>query len=339
MEAISLISPRRIEITQTPAPQPGPEEVLVDVHFVGLCGSDLNMYRGLFPIATYPRILGHEVGGAIAAVGSRVPDSLRVGQRVMVSPYSECGVCPACRLGRPNCCQYNQTMGLQRDGAMTGQVALHYSKVFASKVLSLQELALVEPLSVGYHAANRGRVVETDTVLVFGCGAIGIGVIAAAARKGASVIAVDIDDAKLADAQKFGAQHTVNSLNHNVLAFVQELTNGEGVSIAIEAVGLPDTFRLAVEAVAFAGRVVYVGYAKKEVTYDTTPFVRKELDILGARNALRVFPAVIKMLEQRRQPFMDLVTQVYPFAQAAAAFTDWDTNPGRFAKIMIDIKR
>jgi len=103
-------------------------------------------------------------------------------------------------------------------------------------------------------------------------------------------------------------------------------------------VGLPQTFRLAVEAVAFAGRVVYVGYAKKEVAYDTTPFVRKELDIMGARNALRVFPAVIKMLEQRRQPFMDLVTQVYPFAQAAAAFADWDANPGRFAKIMIDVK-
>jgi threonine dehydrogenase-like Zn-dependent dehydrogenase len=177
-----------------------------------------------------------------------------------------------------------------------------------------------------------------DTVLVIGCGAIGIGVIAAATRKGATVIAADIDEAKLATAQQFGAEYTINSAEQDVMTVVNELTNTEGVSIAIEAVGLPETFRLAVEAVAFAGRVVYVGYAKKEVCYDTTHFVRKELDILGSRNALRVFPGVIKMLEQRQQPFMDLITKIYPFAETAAAFDDWDTAPGKFTKILIDLK-
>jgi len=338
MKAISLLAPKEIEIIDIPEPQPGSEDVLVDVHYVGLCGSDLNLYRGTFPLAGYPRIPGHEVGGIIQAKGAQVPASISVGDRVMLSPYSSCGICPACRAGRPNCCQYNQTMGLQRDGAMTGRFALHYSKVFASNKLSLPELALVEPLSVGYHAANRGRVSETDTALVIGCGTVGIGVIAAAVRKGAAVIAVDIDDGKLTNAQKFGAQIVINSTKQDVMDAVHDLTNGQGVSVAIEVVGLPETFRLAVEAVSFAGRVVYVGYAKKEVCYDSAHFVRKELDILGSRNALRVFPAVIEMLEKQQYPFTDLITKVYPFEEAAHAFYDWDADPGKFIKILIDLR-
>lgn len=220
---------------------------------------------------------------------------------------------------------------------MTDKFAIHYSKVFSSKTLSPKELVLVEPLSVGYHAANRGRVTEVDRILVIGCGTIGMGVVAAAVRKGATVIVTDIEDTKLEDAKRFGAQYTVNSTQQDVLGVISELTDDEGVSVVIEAVGLPDTFRLAVDAVAFAGRVVYVGYAKREVCYDTTQFVRKELDILGSRNALRVFPAVIKMLEKRQQPFTDLITKVYPFEEVTQALRDWDAAPGKFNKILIDL--
>ena len=337
MKAVLMPAPGQVEIIDVPVPQPRPEEVLLEVHYVGLCGSDLNMYRGTLAIVSYPRIPGHELSGVIVAKGEQVPNSIREGDRVTVSPYSECGLCSACRAGRPNCCQFNQTLGLQRDGAMSSHFAIHYTKVYASKVLTHQELALVEPLSVGYHAANRGRATEMDTVLVIGCGTVGMGAITAAARKGATVIAVDVDDEKLIGAQKLGAQISVNSARQDVLAVARDLTGGEGVSVAIEAVGLPDTFRLAVEAVAFAGRVVYVGYAKQEVCYDATSFVRKELDILGARNALRVFPAVIKMLEKRERPFTDLITRIYPLADAAQAFRDWDAAPGKFTKMLIDV--
>ncbi|MCL4297378.1 MAG: zinc-binding alcohol dehydrogenase family protein [Anaerolineae bacterium] len=337
-EAACLTTPRHIEMVDIPSPSLGPEEVTIDVRYVGLCGTDLNSYRGLMPLVTYPRVPGHEISGTVVAKGAQVPPAIREGDTVMLSPYTHCGLCPACRVGRFNCCQFNQTLGVQRDGALTRRFAIHYSKVFATQDLSLRELALVEPLSVGYHAANRGRVSEVDTVLVIGCGAVGIGVIAAAARKGATVIVADIDDAKLATARKFGAQFTVNSTQQDVLAAVHDLTDGEGVNVAIEAVGLPDTFRLAVEAAAFAGRVVYIGYAKKEVSYDTSLFVRKELDVLGSRNALHVFPAVIKMMEKRQFPFDDLITRVYPFSQAAHAFHDWDAAPGQFTKILIDLE-
>lgn len=337
-EAVSLTTPGRVAIIDIPAPQPGPEEVIIEVYYVGMCGTDLNSYRGLMPLVTYPRIPGHEISGIIVAKGAQVPPAINEGDRVMLSPYSHCGLCPACRQGRFNCCQFNQTLGVQRDGALTQRFAIHYSKVFTNKTLSLPELALVEPLSVGYHAANRGRVAEVDTVLVIGCGTIGLGVIAAAARKGATVIATDVDETKLATAKKFGAQYTLNSAQQDALAALQELTGGEGVTVAIEAVGLPETFRLAVAAAAFAGRVVYIGYAKKEVSYDTSQFVRKELDIMGARNALHVFPAVIKMLEKRQFPFTDLITRVYPFAETAAAFHDWDAAPDKFTKILIEVR-
>jgi 2-desacetyl-2-hydroxyethyl bacteriochlorophyllide A dehydrogenase len=338
MKAVCFVAPRQVEIVDIPEPQLGPEDVIVDVFYVGLCGSDLNTFRGQFPLVTYPLIPGHEVSGLVVARGNNVPASIHTGDQVMVSPYTSCGLCPACRVGRPNCCQFNQTYGVQRDGVLTGRFAVHYTKVFANSVLSLKELALVEPLSVGYHAANRGRVTEADSVLVIGCGTIGIGAVAAAARKGAMLIGADIDDTKLEDARRFGAHHVINSSRQDVLDAVAALTNGEGASVAIEAVGLPETFRLAVDAVAFAGRVVYVGYAKREVCYDATHFVRKELDILGSRNALRVFPAVIKMLEKRAQPFSDLISRVYPFDEVGQALQDWDAAPEKFTKILIDVK-
>jgi threonine dehydrogenase-like Zn-dependent dehydrogenase len=332
-------APGQVETIDVPEPQVGPEDVLVEIGYVGLCGSDLGMYRGTFAIGSYPRIPGHETSGTIVARGERVPDSIRSGDQVTLWPYTACGLCPACRVGRPNCCQFNQTLGLQRDGALTERFTIHYSQAFASDALTLRELALVEPMSVGYHAANRGQVSEVDRVLVIGCGTVGLGAVAASARKGASVIASDIDHGKLQLASRFGAEGTINSQEKDLLAKVAQMTGGEGVSVAIEAVGLPQTFRQAVEAVSYAGRVVYVGYAHQEVCYDTTSFVRKELDIRGSRNALRVFPAVIQMLADRQRPFDALITRVYPRAQAEQAFRDWDADPGSFAKILIDMRQ
>jgi threonine dehydrogenase-like Zn-dependent dehydrogenase len=338
MRAISLREPGQVEVVDIPEPLVGPEDVLVEVHYVGLCGSDLAAYQGLSPMVSYPRVPGHEVSGVVLAKGERVPDRVGVGDRVMVSPYSSCGLCPACRIGRTNCCEHNETLGVQRDGVLTSRFAIHYAKVYSSRELSLRELALAEPLSVGYHATNRGRVSEIDTALVLGCGTIGMGAIVAAARKGARVVAVDVDASKLAQAKRFGAAVTIDSRHEDPLAVVRDLTDGEGASVAIEAIGLPQTYRLAVDAVCFAGRVVYIGYAKHEVTFDTKEFVRKELDITGSRNALHVFPSVIRMLEARERPFEDLISRVYPFAETGAAFRDWAASPGKFTKILIDVR-
>jgi threonine dehydrogenase-like Zn-dependent dehydrogenase len=338
MKALTILEPTKAEFIDVPEPEPGEEGVLIKIHYLGLCGSDLKIYRGSMPMQDYPRIPGHEISGIIAAKGKNVPEDFAIGEKVMVSPYTHCGVCPACRIGRTNTCQFNETYGVQRDGALTQMVAVHYSKVYSSKILSLKELALVEPLSVGYHAANRGQVTEVDDVLIIGCGAIGMGAISACVRKGATVIVADIDDDKLAQAKALGAHHLLNSEKIEVSDAVAELTSGKGVGVAIEAAGAPHTYQLAVDVVSFAGRVVFIGYTRDMVNLNTNLVVRKELTVTGSRNALHVFPAVIRMMEKREFRFENFITRIYPFHQARQALSDWDSSPGEFTKILIDMK-
>src|SRR5574340_900750 len=143
MKAVSLLAPRRVELVEVPEPEPGPEEVLLEVGYVGLCGSDLNAYRGTSPMVSYPRVMGHEIGGTVVARCDAVPAECRLGTKATLSPYSHCGACAACRAGRTNSCQRNQTLGVQRDGALCERLAVHCSKLYASGSLTLQELALV----------------------------------------------------------------------------------------------------------------------------------------------------------------------------------------------------
>lgn len=338
MKAFVIKDLRQVERVEIEEPVMGSTDVLIEVKYIGLCGSDLNSYRGLMPFVTLPRIPGHEISGIVIDKGSKVPDTIKTGDKVTVSPYTRCGTCPSCRAGRDNCCQFNQTLGVQRDGALTERIAVPFEKVYVSKELSLEELVLVEPLSVGYHGANRGGVCETDTVLVLGCGTIGMGALCAAVRKGATVIALDIDDQKLEQARKFGAKHTINSLKEDARERINAITNNEGVSIAIEAAGTSITFNLAMELVAFAGRIVSIGYSKQETPIKTQLLVSKELNVYGSRNALRVFPSVIQMFELREQPFTDMITKVFPFDQVADAFRYWDENTGSVSKILISVK-
>lgn len=338
MKAFAIKEAGVVVSTDTAEPIMGPADVMIDVCFVGLCGSDLNAYRGLMPLVTFPRIPGHEISGKVMAKGADVPDTIKIGDLATVSPYTSCGVCPACKAGRENTCENNKTFGVQRDGAITERIVVPFEKVFVSQILTLHELALVEPLSVGYHAATRGRVNEQDTVLVFGCGAIGMGAVCASVRKGATVIAVDVDDAKLASAKVFGATFVINALKEDVKTRIDEITNKEGVSVAIEAVGNGETLKQAIDLVCFAGRVVMIGYAKGETSLATQLIIKKELDVLGSRNALRVFPAVIQMLERREKPFAKMITRIYPFNETPNALKDWNANPGIVSKFLIDIK-
>jgi threonine dehydrogenase-like Zn-dependent dehydrogenase len=226
-------------------------------------------------------------------------------------------------------------MGVQRDGAMTEYISVPRARIFTAD-LSLKELCLVEPLTVGAHAAARGRLTAEDTVAVFGCGGIGLGAIASSAFRGARTIAIDMDDKKLDVARKAGANYVINTAREDLHTKLVDLTNGDGPDVVIEAIGLPVTFRAAVEEVAFTGRVVYIGYAKEPVSYETRLFVQKELDILGSRNALpEDFHAVISMLESGKFPVEDAVSMIVPPEEAAAKLAEWSAHPGRFTKIMV----
>jgi threonine dehydrogenase-like Zn-dependent dehydrogenase len=337
MKALFIVEPGRTEVRETEAPRLREGEVLLRVGRVGFCGGDLKAFQGTFPLQQYPCILGHEIGAVIAETGPGVPDRFRPGQRVTVNPYLNCRTCLPCRSGRPNACVDNRTMGVRRPGAMTESIAVPWPDLFPSERLSLRELALAEPLTVGFHAVERGRVAAEDTVAVLGCGIVGLGAVAGAAARGARVIAVDVDDRKIEIARKAGAAHGINSAKSDLHAALQEHTGGQGPRVVIEAVGHPATFRAAVEEVSFTGRVVYIGYAKAPVEYETRLFVQKELDVLGSRNCLGDFPRVIATLESGRFPVDDVITREAPLAEAGAALAAWARNPAAVTKILVNL--
>ena len=337
MKTFLIKSPESFGFGEAETPEIKPGEVLLKIDRVGLCGSDLTTFRGANPLVSYPRIPGHEIAATIAGVGAEVPEHLKSGLLVTAVPYTTCGRCPACLALRHNACQSNQTLGVQRDGAMTEFLAVPWQKVLHSPKLNAQEYALVEPLSVGFHAVERGRVTAADTVAVFGAGMIGLGAIAGAAlRKQARVIAIDLDDQKLAIARKAGATEVINSKTENLHERLQELTGGRGPSVVIEAVGAAETFLAAVSEVSFAGRIVYIGYAKAPVAYETKYFVMKELDIMGSRNALpEDFENVIHVLESGLYPLEETITRTVSFAEAGEALREWHSHPSLITKIHV----
>jgi threonine dehydrogenase-like Zn-dependent dehydrogenase len=331
MKALVLHKPGHASIETVPAPVLTDGNLLLKVRMVGFCGSDLNSFRGLNPLVSFPRILGHEVCATVIEEKS----GLAAGADVALSPYTSCGKCASCRRGRPNACQLNQTLGVQRDGALTEFIVMPSENLYPAK-LTPKELCLVEPLTVGFHAVARGRVTADDTVAVFGCGGVGLGAVAASNARGATTICIDVDDDKLELARVAGGAQSINTSREPLHERLQELTEGRGPDVVIEAIGTRVTFRAAVEEVAFTGRVVYIGYAKEPVTYETRMFVQKELDILGSRNAQpEDFHAVIRLLEARKFPVEQAVSRVVSLDEAPGALRSWSDNPSSFKKILV----
>jgi 2-desacetyl-2-hydroxyethyl bacteriochlorophyllide A dehydrogenase len=336
MKAIQISEPSVMKVMEMAAPQMGDNEVLLKMEYVGFCGSDLNTFRGGNPMVKMPVVPGHEVGATIVSVGSKVPEGLKPGMTVTVNPYTNCGKCASCRNGRVNACEHNETLGVQRWGAMREYLALPWEKVIPAGDLSPRTCALIEPMSVGFHAVSRAQVTDIDVVMVIGCGMVGMGAIVRAAQRGATVIAADIDNEKLALAHEMGATYTINTLTEDVHARLQEETGGFGPDVVIEAVGSPVTYQMAVNEVAFTGRVVCIGYAKSEVSFQTKYFVQKELDIRGSRNAQPSdFRAVIRYLERGKCPVDCLISREVNPEEASEAMQQWAENPGKVFRILV----
>lgn len=337
MKAVQIVAPSEMKVVELEQPQPGVGEVLVKMCYVGYCGSDLNTYLGRNPMVQLPVIPGHEIGGEVVACGEGVPASVVVGQNVTINPYTACGTCASCLAGRVNACQFNQTLGVQRNGAMSDYIVVPWQKVIPAEGISPRDTALIEPMSVGFHAVERAAVTDLDTVMVIGCGMIGVGAIVRASLRGATVIAADIDDEKLALARQMGATYTVNTLTEHVHERLQELTGGHGPNVVVEAVGSPITYVMAVDEVAFAGRVVCIGYAKSNVEFQTKLFVQKELDIRGSRNAMPSdFRAVIQFLRSHPDfPTDQLVSAVATPETAHDVMKEWAAAPGKVFRILV----
>ena len=336
MKAIQIEKERQMAVVDIPTQEMKPNEVLLRLEYVGFCGSDLSTYLGKNPMVKMPVIPGHEVGAVIEKVGADVPEILKPGMVVTCNPYTNCGKCASCRNNRVNACLHNETLGVQRNGAMREFIALPWEKVIPAGELDPRTCALIEPMSVGFHAVNRAQVTDIDTVVVIGCGMVGMGAIVRSALRGATVIAADIDDEKLALAKEMGATYAVNTMTEDVHTRLQEITSGFGPDVIIEAVGSPVTYNMAVNEVAFTGRVICIGYAKTEVSFQTKFFVQKELDIRGSRNAQPSdFRAVIHYLERGTCPVDRLISREVTPEEAPEAMQQWAENPGKVFRILV----
>ena len=339
MKAIQIPGLQKIEVIDIPQPAaPADGEVLIRLQYVGFCGSDLNTFLGRNGMAKENVIPGHEVGAVIEAVGAGVPDTLKPGMQVTVNPYTNCGHCASCRNGRVNACQHNETLGVQRDGAMRELMILPWQKIISAEGLAPKTCALIEPMSVGFHAVDRAQVTDIDTVMVIGCGMVGLGAIVRAVLRGATVIATDLDDEKLDLAKRLGAQYTINTKTEDAHARLSELTAGLGPDVIVEAVGSVPTYQLAVNEVAFTGRIACIGYAKSDAELPTRLFVQKELDVRGSRNAMPSdFRAVIQYLQRGTCPVDELISRVIKPEESQETMEYWMQNPGKVFRILVEM--
>lgn len=334
MKVVHIEKPGQIAIVEKDIPVPKPGEALLKIKYCGICGSDLATYTGNQPFATYPRILGHEFSAEIVDVEDNA-SGLQKGMLVTANPYFNCGTCYACQRGKVNCCEQNQTMGVQRDGAFAEYITMPIERIYDGRNLSAQTLALIEPFSISYHASKRGKIQEGDNVLVIGAGPIGMFAMIAAKMRGAKVYIADVLEKRLSLANELGAEGIINSKAENLSKRVQEITSGHGMDVCIEAAGRPQTFLACIENVCFSGQIILIGNGKKETTFNHSILLKKELDVFGSRNSLFDFLPLIDLISQGKVTIDPIITHVFPLEHVAEAFDQLLHNDGSLAKVLI----
>jgi len=269
----------------------------VRVRRVGICGTDWHAYHGRQPFFTYPRVLGHELGVEVLTVNDPA-STLRPGDRCTIEPYLNCGRCIACRHGKSNCCVELKVLGVHIDGGMREQIIVPAAKLHRSEKLTLDQLALVETLGIGCHAAARAQLGPSDTVLVLGAGPIGLAVMQFVLAAGLKPIVADTAESRLAFCQgQLHIERTIDARG-DVLAQVTEALGGELPTCVIDATGNAASMGRSFDLVAHGGRVVFVGLFPGDVSFHDPNFHRREITLLASRNALPGdFTRIIALIE------------------------------------------
>lgn len=340
MKAIQLEKPehfRTIELNE-PA-QPGPEEALVRVHRVGICGTDLSGYLGKMPFYSYPRIPGHELGVEVIAVGQGVTH-VRAGDRCSIEPYINCQGCFPCKKGNSNCCENLQVLGVHTDGGMRPYFTVPARKLHLSQKLSWDQLALVETLAIGCHAVYRANAQPNDSVLVIGAGPIGLATLEFVKLSGAKTIVLDLNEQRLDFCKKqMGVPLTVLSRGDgSELEALKDLTDGTLPTVVIDATGSNKSMSNALNYVAFTGRLVYVGITTSEVSFGHPLMHRRELTLLGSRNALpQDFGRIIKLIEEGKIDTRPWITHRSSFDELIGRFPSYTKPETGVIKAMVEV--
>jgi propanol-preferring alcohol dehydrogenase len=329
----------QLSIDQVSVPDIAPDEVLVDVMASGICHSDINYRNGIAPVGKLPITLGHEISGNIARTGTKVKE-FRSGDRVLVHYIISCGRCVYCRTGRENYCADYRMIGKDVDGGFA-----EYVKVPARSILKLPRRFPFEQAAImgcavptAYHALQRGRVKQGDTVVLFGVGGLGLHAVQLAAKafKAGLIIAVDLQDWKLKQARSFGAKETVNAANQNVSEAIRKATDGRFADVVVDFVGHEATVEQAISSVGKGGRMVLVGIGAKSIhlsPYET--IIGKEMEVVGVDDHLKTeLIQLVKLVRDRRLNLSRSVTHKVALADINSGFEILESNRENVIRIV-----
>jgi len=315
----------QLQVETPPAPAPG--WAIIKIGAVGMCGTDFHAYHGSQNFFTYPRVLGHEIGATVVALGDISGSSpVQVGDQCSVVPYWGCGSCVACANGKPNCCESISVIGVHAHGAMQEYLAVPVDKLVPSKSLPLEQLALVESLCIGAHAVNRGQPRNGENVLVIGAGPIGMATAQFAKAEDTTVAIMDINDSRLNFAKgATGVDHTINSqTSDDVIAALKSAFGGQLPTLVFDATGNIHSMQNAFQMVAHGGKLVFVGHTKTKISFDNPLFHAREMTILGSRNALREdFSRVISLIEEKKVDISSWITHRCTLDTFEHDFLEW----------------
>nr|WP_302139719.1 zinc-binding alcohol dehydrogenase family protein [Halomonas alkalicola] len=298
MHVLVCTQPHQLELREAPMPTCGPDEALVRIRRVGVCGTDIHAYGGNQPYFDYPRVLGHELSGEVVAVGEADHQAL-VGQNAYVIPYLHCGECRACRSGKTNCCQHMQVIGVHRDGGMADYLVVPVEHLVTSATLDPERLALIECLAIGAHAVRRSDIGAGELAVVVGAGPIGMGILQVARSLGARTLVVDTNPKRLAFCRDaLGADAVAHAVNDDVVARIEALNEGALAEVVFDATGNPRAMNRGFDFAGHGGRYVLVSVVKADIVFHDPDFHKKELSLLGSRNATREdFETVARLME------------------------------------------
>ncbi len=337
MKAIIVNKPFEVEIKEVPKPEINDgNDIIIKVLAGGICGSDVGIYNGTNSLATYPRIIGHEFGGIIEAVGDRVTN-VKVGDLVAVDNVNSCGRCYACLTGHHNVCSTVEVTGVHRDGGFAEYVKTTEENAYKVNKDHINpfHVALVEPYSIGVEANERGRITKGDKVLVMGSGPIGIAVMQVAKSRGAEVMMTDLVNTRLERAMDMGADKVVNVLEESLTDVVSEFTNGEGLPVIVDSVCTPRSLEEALELVSPAGRIVSLGTGNKPSAIPQVAFTKKGVDVVGSRLNNYRFPHVIELLESGAITPEKMHTHTFEFTDVKEALEEVMNNKDAVCKVVL----
>lgn len=325
----------RLVEQEEPVLQPG--TAVVRIRRIGICGTDLHAYKGNQPFFSYPRVLGHELAGFVEQVNDQ-QDKIKAGDQVSIIPYMHCGTCIACRHGKTNCCTAMKVLGVHVDGGMRELVVVPTTHLLVTNDLTLDQSAVLEPLSIGAHAVRRAELRAGETVLVIGSGPIGLGVMAFAKHRGARVIAMDIQEDRLAFCKQWAkVDETVNA-REGAAAKISELTDGDFPTVVFDATGSARSMSDAFSFVAHGGKLVYVGLVKAELSFNDPEFHKREMTLMGSRNAtIEDFSAVQEAMRSGSIDVASFITHRVPFAEMINHFDSWLKPESKVIKAIVEL--